>query len=164
MFNAAKSNNLELVQEMLKKSANEPREEVAGETHDSQGVTPLMIALKEGHLEVAEAILGTKSTWKAKKEVMKGTDGDKNNVFHYALVSPKWKEATQLLVNQCPSKNSLKRYLGGKNISEDTPFHMLARKRNARVRAGLPADWKMKRMRCTNIVSWNMAGCKQSFQ
>ena len=29
---------------------------------------------------------------------------------------------------------------------------------------GLPAGWRMKRMLCTNIVCWNMVGCKLSFR
>ena len=126
---AAKNNNIPLVEQLLEQSAKEARDESSADIHDFQGVTPLMIALERGHIKVAETILD-KRVGRSKKDIMKATDNDKNNVFHYALVSSKCKEATHLLVDQCPSADSLKKYLTAKNIDEDTPFHLLAKQKN----------------------------------
>ena len=65
------------------------------ESEDFQGVTPLMVALEKGHLEVAEAILHRKGG-----RCMKETDNNRKNVFHYAFASPKSEKATKLLFKQ----------------------------------------------------------------
>ena len=61
-----------------------------GASFDSSGVTALMIALKEGNIEIARMLLS--------QERLTETDNDDKNVFHHAFDSWKPEEATEVLV------------------------------------------------------------------
>ena len=125
MLHAVENNNKPLVEHLLKPRKSDSKRKDDNETNDFQGETPLMIALKAGHIEVAKTILEERSEKTLK--VMKGTDNDGNNVFHQAFVSPEKERATELLVSKCPSEEELKKLLMVKNIKhEGIPFHILA--------------------------------------
>ena len=125
MLHAVENNNKPLVEHLLKPRKLDSKRKDDNETNDFQGETPLMIALKAGHIEVAKTILEERSEKTLK--VMKGTDNDGNNVFHQAFVSPEKERATELLVSKCPSEEELKKLLMVKNIKhEGIPFHILA--------------------------------------
>ena len=114
-----------------------------GANFDSSGVTALMIALKEGNIEIARMLLS--------QERLTETDNDDKNVFHHAFDSWKPEEATEVLVEfiysqdfttsheeladgtatlhivkRCSEK--MKDLLTAKDLNENTPFHVLARK------------------------------------
>ena len=82
LFIAAKHNHKEMVEYLLKQGE--------GANFDSSGVTALMIALKEGNIEIARMLLS--------QERLTETDNDDKNVFHHAFDSWKPEEATEVLV------------------------------------------------------------------
>ena len=82
LFIAAKHNHKEMVEYLLKQGE--------GANFDSSGVTALMIALKEGNIEIARLLLS--------QERLTETDNDDKNVFHHAFDSWKPEEATEVLV------------------------------------------------------------------
>ena len=134
LLHAVENNNEPLVRHLLKRRNGESKGSDSGGTGDFNGGTPLMIALKEGHIGVAKTILGEKDKRERKGgkciKVMRDIDNDGNNVFHQAFVSPKREEATKLLVSKC-SPEELKKFLTAKNIKhEATPFHILAEHRD----------------------------------
>ena len=136
LFIAAKHNHKEMVEYLL------------GDDHhyDSSGVTALMVALKEGNIEIARLLLNNQG-----HERLTETDNDDKNVFHHAFDSWKPEEATEVLVEfiysqdftshedladdqtatlhivkRCSEK--MKDLLTAKDLNENTPFHVLARK------------------------------------
>ena len=115
-----------LVEQLLDESAKEAKdEEGGGGAQNFHGVSPLMIALEKGHLEVAEAIL------RKGGNCMKETDNKRDNVFHYAFASPKPEKASQFLLKQGLPQRDLRKLLMGKNLLENSPLHTLAEQRNS---------------------------------
>ena len=134
LFIAAKHNHKEMVEYLLKQGDDN--------TFDSSGVMALMIALKEGNIDIARLLLS--------HERLTETDNDDKNVFHHAFDSWKPEEATEVLVEfiysqdftshedlegetatlhivkRCSEK--MKDLLTAKDLNENTPFHVLARK------------------------------------
>ena len=73
LFIAAKHNHKDMVEYLLKQGDDN--------NYDSSGVTALMIALKEGNIEIARLLLSHKR--------LTETDNDDKNVFHHeVMISP----------------------------------------------------------------------------
>ena len=84
LLHAVENNNEDLVAHLLTRRYGDSKGSGSSGTKDFQGGTPLMIALKEGHIGVARTILGEKGG----KYVLR------DSVFHHAFMSPK-REETQ---------------------------------------------------------------------
>ena len=66
---------------------------------NSEGITPLMVSLKEGNTDIVQLLLCRNSIEsKAAKSLLEEKDNDEKNVFHYACESRKPAEMTQILV------------------------------------------------------------------
>ena len=120
LFIAAQHNQKKMVEHLiLKRSKNE-------RTSSMDGVTPLLIAIKEGNIEIVNMLLDTDS--------VDEKDNEDRNVFHYAFVSRQPEKLTDILTdfikkNFEPDEKfseKLKDLLTAKNLNEDTPFHILA--------------------------------------
>ena len=91
-------------------------------TSDSNGVTPLMISLKEGNSEIIPILLEA-----CGNNLVTEKDNTDRNVFHYAFDSCAPEEVTKILVNfvyTCfgdVSAKTLKDLLTAKDLNEDTP-------------------------------------------
>ena len=108
-------------------------------TSDMNGVTPLMIAVKEGNIDVTLMLLDETS--------VEEKDNEDKNIFHYAFASRKPEELTNILkdfINHSPKilarrpstisacDKKLMDLLTDEDLNDDTPFHILA-KRNLEV-------------------------------
>ena len=99
-------------------------------TSNSSGVTPLMISLKEGNLEIISVLLKV-----CGNNLVTEKDNTDRNVFHYAFDSRAPEDLTKILVDfvhKCFGDNSaktLKDLLTAKSLNEDTPIHTLAHQR-----------------------------------
>ena len=93
LFIAAQHNREEMVEFLLteSKSNNSP---------NSEGVTPLMAALKEGNTEIVRILLQEQDVIRS---LLEERDNDEKNVFHYAFGSRKPAEVTQILVGAVSS-------------------------------------------------------------
>ena len=95
-------------------------------TSDMNGVTPLMIAIKEGNIDIVNNLLDADS--------VEEKDNEDKNVFHYAFQSRKPKELTTILkdfIHLNFSSNCIKKLmdlLTDEDLNDDTPFHILARR------------------------------------
>ena len=100
---------------------------------NSQGVTPLMVALREGNTGIVDILLQEHEDVKA---LLEERDNDEKNVFHYALGSRKPAEVTQILVGAVSSNSQegyserMKDLLTAKDLNEDTPFHVLVQQQD----------------------------------
>ena len=66
---------------------------------NSEGVTPLMVSVKEGNTDIVQLLLRENSTEiKTVKSLLEEKDNDEKSVFHYAFESRKPAEVTQILV------------------------------------------------------------------
>ena len=105
---------------------------------NADGVTPLMIALKEGNTDIVRTLLEHDGRPENNhvKQLLEERDNDDKNVFHYAFGSLKPAEATQILVEFCSltyQKNYSKEmedFLTSKDLNEDTPFHILVQQKS----------------------------------
>ena len=97
---------------------------------NSNGVTPLMISLKEGNSEIVPILLEA-----CGNNLVTEKDNADRNVFHYAFDSRAPEQVTKIIVDflhTCfgeVSAKTLKDLLTAKDLNEDTPFHTLAQKR-----------------------------------
>ena len=82
LYIAAKHNHKEMVEYLLLQGDDN--------AYDSSGVMALMIALKEGNIDIAKLLLS--------HERLMESDNDDKNVFHHAFDSWKPEEATEILV------------------------------------------------------------------
>ena len=95
-------------------------------TSDMNGVTPLMIAIKEGNIDIVNNLLDADS--------VEEKDNEDKNVFHYAFQSRKPKELTTILkdfIHLNFSSDCIKKLmdlLTDEDLNDDTPFHILARR------------------------------------
>ena len=123
VFTAAKHNQEGMLRHLLRNFEGQDRP-------NSQGVTPLMIALKEGNTNIADVLLKQN---KHSQDVLEQRDNDKKNLFHYAFSSRKPVKATQVLVSFCRSiyaegySEHMESFLTSRDLNADTPFHTLAR-------------------------------------
>ena len=87
---------------------------------DERGASLLMVALDEGNIDTAELFLNDKA--------FQFEDMNSNNVFHYALGSPRVKEVTKLLIDFVKNSSlQLRDFLRAKNKPKgNTPLHILA--------------------------------------
>ena len=100
---------------------------------NSEGVTPLMVALKEGNTEIVKILLEQQNSRRNKpaRRLLEERDNDEKSVFHYAFGSRKPADVTQVLVEVCSSiyqqdySSKMKDFLTMKDLNEDTPFHIL---------------------------------------
>ena len=66
---------------------------------NSEGVTPLMVSLKEGNTDIVQLLLrGNSTESKAVRSLLEEKDNDERSVFHYAFESRKPADVTQILV------------------------------------------------------------------
>ena len=80
---------------------------------NSEGVTPLMVSLKEGNTDIVQLLLrGNSTESKAVKSLLEEKDNDERSVFHYAFESRKPAEVTQILV-EVTSKAGWQKLCGG---------------------------------------------------
>ena len=81
---------------------------------NSEGVTPLMVSLKEGNTEIVQLLLNPGRSRKRKplKSLLEEKDNDEKSVFHYAFESRKPAEMTQILV-EVTSKAGWQKLCGG---------------------------------------------------
>ena len=116
LFTAAQHNKIDMVKYLVKD----------GGTHISnkEGVTPLMAALKGGHVNVVNMLLAKK--WD--NNVLEEKDNEDRNVFHYAFRSRTAEEGSKALLRFFPtsSSNDVEKLLTNKDLNEETPFHVLA--------------------------------------
>ena len=123
LFIAAQHNREAMVKDLLKSSGGE-------QSPNAKGVTPLMIALKEGNDKIAKVLLDNKCC-KQVEQLLEERDNDERNVFHYALGSRKPVEAIKILVDVCSDtykedySKEMEDFLTTKDLNEDTPFHIL---------------------------------------
>ena len=102
-------------------------------TSNSNGVTPLMISLKEGNSEIIRILLKA-----CGNNLVTEKDNTDRNVFHYAFDSRAPEEVTRIIVDfvhTCfgdVSAKTLKDLLTAKDLNEDTPIHSLAHQRIAK--------------------------------
>ena len=104
---------------------------------NSEGVTPLMVSLKEGNTEIVQLLLNPGRSRKRKplKSLLEEKDNDEKSVFHYAFESRKPAEVTQILVEitstvyQQQYASKIKDFLTMKDLNEDTPFHILVQQK-----------------------------------
>ena len=95
-----------------------------------------MIALKEGHIEIAKILLEEKNLGHQKqvRHLLEERDNDKKNVLHYCFGSRKPTEVAQFLLDVClsnyqeSSSTKLKEFLTMKDSNGDTPFHILVQR------------------------------------
>ena len=80
---------------------------------NSEGVTPLMVSVKEGNTDIVQLLLRENSTEiKTVKSLLEEKDNDERGVFHYAFESRKPAEVTQILV-EVTSKAGWQKLCGG---------------------------------------------------
>ena len=104
---------------------------------NSEGVTPLMVALKEGNTEIVRILLEKENPRRNRtiKGLLEEKDNDEKSVFHYAFGSRKPAEVTQVLVEVCSTiyqqnySSEMKDFLTMKDLNEDTPFHILVQQK-----------------------------------
>ena len=123
LFEAAQYNQKNMVQYLL------PKTKPIVNTDYSGGVSPLLISLKEGNLEIIDILLENSVT-----NLEEEKDNAERNVFHYAFDSRKPEAVTDRLVTFMGTKfgdleKKLKDLLTAKDLNEDTPFHILALKK-----------------------------------
>ena len=101
-------------------------------TPNSEGVTPLMVALKEGNTGIVKILCQQENQRGIKqvKRLLEERDNNKRNVFHHAFGSSKPAEATQILVDVCSVNyqdysQEMEYFLTAKDLNEDTPIHVL---------------------------------------
>ena len=119
MFIAAQHNHKDMVKFLMKAQHNE-------RTSDMNGVTPLMIAIKEGNIDIVDNLLDADS--------VQEKDNEDKNVFHYAFQSRKPKELTTILkdfIHLNFSSDAIRKlmdFLTDEDLNDDTPLHILARR------------------------------------
>ena len=125
LFIAAQHNCVEMVKHLLAESENQSHA-------NSEGVTPLMVALREGNTDTVKILLKHETQRKNKqvKRLLEERDNNEKNVFHHAFGSRKPAEVTQVLVDVCSLNyqdysQKMKDFLTAKDLNEDTPFHVL---------------------------------------
>ena len=119
LFVAAQHNQKKMVEHLLKTCKNE-------RTSNMDGVTPLLIAVREGNIEIVDMLLD--------KESVEEKDNEDRNVLHYAFMSREPVKLTKMITDfidkfsESPVKFSEKMMdlLTAKDLNEDTPFHKLA--------------------------------------
>ena len=120
LFVAAQNNQKKMVEHLLKKGKYERRSNLGG-------VTPLLIAVREGHIDIVNMLLD--------KESVEEKDNEDRNVLHYAFMSrepekltKKIKDFIETIHQESPRKFTvkMKNFLTSKDLNEDTPFHKLA--------------------------------------
>ena len=119
LFTAAQHNNVDMVTYLMKEGGTN--------TSNSEGVTPLMAALRGGHIQIVQMLLSRQ----IEELVLTEKDNEDRNVFHYAFRSRKSEEVTEALVNffvTTPPKN-VEKLLTDKDLNEETPVHVLAHQR-----------------------------------
>ena len=100
--------------------------EVEHSSNTFNGVTPLMVALKEGHKDVIPILLP-----KAPPKPLEKDDEEKN-WFHHAFSSRQPVEATEVLVNFLKEtlgdtySDVLHDFLTSEDLNDDAPLHILA--------------------------------------
>ena len=87
LFTAAQHNNVDMVKCLMKEEDTN--------TSNSEGVTPLMAALRGGHIQIVQMLL----LRQIEELVLTEKDNEDRNVFHYAFSSRKPEEVTEALVN-----------------------------------------------------------------
>merc|ERR1719458_1751872 len=120
LFVAAQHNQKKMVEHLLKKCKKDER------TSNMDGVTPLLIAVKEGNVEIVKILLD--------QESVQEKDNEDRNVLHYAFMSREPEKLTMKIkdfigtISESPNKFSekMKDLLTAKDLNEDTPFHKLA--------------------------------------
>ena len=132
LFIAAQHNQAEMVEFLLQQEKEEnKRRRKTGEreenkrTCDMNGVTPLLIAIKEGNLEIVDMLLVESYICIDEK------DNEDRNVLHYTFMSRKPEEMTMKIKDfiqaTCESSDQkLMDLLTAKDLNEDTPLHQLA--------------------------------------
>ena len=119
LFTAAQHNNVDMVKCLMKEEDTN--------TSNSEGVTPLMAALRGGHIQIVQMLL----LRQIEELVLTEKDNEDRNVFHYAFSSRKPEEVTEALVNffvTTPPRN-VEKLLTDKDLNEETPLHVLAHQR-----------------------------------
>ena len=119
LFIAAQHNQKKMVEYLMDRCKNE-------RTSNMNGVTPLLIAVKEGNIEIVNMLLD--------KDSVEEKDNEDRNVFHYAFLSRQPEEVTKILKDFIKASNqtnssfvqAVQDLLTAKDLNEDTPFHILA--------------------------------------
>ena len=113
---AAVENNKKEMVEFLKK-----RIAVKEALSDVECYKPTLISFKEGNIEIARKLLNL--------QTVKATDKADRNLFHYAFMSQSPEDMTKILVEFCNdnfTRQDQEDMLTAKDLSEETPFHVLA--------------------------------------
>ena len=106
LFIAAQHNRRDMVKYLMSES------KLQG-SPNFEGVTPLMVSLKEGNTDIVQLLLCRNSIEsKAAKSLLEEKDNDERSVFHYAFESRKPAEVTQILV-EVTSKAGWQKLCGG---------------------------------------------------
>ena len=106
LFIAAQHNRQNMVRFLMSES------KLQGSAN-SEGVTPLMVSVKEGNTDIVQLLLrGNSTESKAVKSLLEEKDNDERSVFHYAFESRKPAEVTQILV-EVTSKAGWQKLCGG---------------------------------------------------
>ena len=129
LFIAAKHNCADMVEHLLTTSEIQS-------SANSEGLTPLMVALREGSTEAVKILLkhGNARKFKQVRRSLEERDNNDQNVFHHAFGSRKPAEVTHILVDVCSMyykdfSKKMKDFLTVKDLNEDTPFHVLVQQR-----------------------------------
>ena len=125
LFIAAKHDQKEMVEYLLERSKNE-------KTSDMNGVTPFLIAVKEGNIEIVNTLLD-------KDSIVDEKDNEDRNAFHFAFLSRQPEKVTKILkdfieanqTNHSSFVEAVQDLLTAKDLNEDTPFHILAEQKLA---------------------------------
>ena len=119
LFIAAQHNQKKMVEHLLTACKDE-------RTSNMDGVTPLLIAIREGNIEIVQLLLD--------KDSVDEIDNEDRNVFHYAFMSREPEKLTTMIkdfiekTSESESKFSekLQDLLTAKDLNENTPLHTLA--------------------------------------
>ena len=123
LFIAAQNNNKDVFQYLMAKRGSVNSDNV-------DGITPLMISIKEGHFDITKLLLDSETNGICQedivKELMGEKDGDRKNVFHYALESNEAEKALEVILPLYgKDKMKLKKLFKAKDLHDETPLHKL---------------------------------------
>ena len=119
LFTAAKYNNTAVFKHLLQEGEN-------ATTSSFDGVTPLMVSLKEGNFDITDLILQSKDNKYILKTLSEDKDREEKNVFHYVLESKNVKKALNVVLSYYKnSEDELAKLLSAKDLNDETPLHKL---------------------------------------
>merc|ERR1711892_149816 len=116
LYLAAKYNNLEVVTTLMKEGAK------VG-TRDHQYKTPLMSAVINGNIDITKYFF-TNYYNNQMNELLRMTDGEKRNIFHFAILSGN-NEIIKIVLHLLKlNKQILEKLLTGRDAKGNCPFHL----------------------------------------